>query len=298
MRMLPAIVCVLLASLAGGCATTPKAEVYDVTPTDVLRNIKCELREAYRNNEQLAGDWLSALQLSMKVSNSAGAGGGVSFIVPTNPGTLSIGMSSRLSGYGAKTERIYFTESLSKLNADVYDTICNDALYYQGKRIMLVGKIGFDELFARVRDTIELTNTNVTQLDYNLYFEISMSGSASARISSLPIGSDGFFGADVGADGEKGNNHSLQVTFYPPQPSYCPVPTINGSCPTLVYQVNQQTIQVGRRGRSAASTPAPAPRPVPSRGTAVPSRDELNRALDRNTTNTIVDNLRNNDVLN
>ncbi|MEZ5876817.1 MAG: hypothetical protein R3D43_03085 [Tepidamorphaceae bacterium] len=203
---------------------------------------------------------------------------------------LSIGLSSGISGYGAKTERIYFDESLAGLSDPVYETICDDALYFKGKRMMLLGKIGFAELFERIRDSITATNTNVTQLDYNLSFEISVTGDASASVSSIPIGNDSIFGARLSASGEKSNSHHLQVTFYPPQPSFCPVERVNGVCPTLVYQVNQKTIQVGRRGRAAESVATPAP--SASTRTQAPSRQELNRALDRNTTSTIIDNLR------
>lgn len=295
MRGLTGLFATALAGLLAACATTPQAEVYDVTPSDVLRNVKCELRTAYRDNADVAGDWLSALQISMKVYNSGDAGGGISFIVPTNPGTFSAGLSSRLSGYGSRTERIYFSESMQRLEQPVYDTICDDALYYRGKKVMLVGRIGFAELFERMRDTIEMTNTDISQLDYNLHFEIAMSGNASARISSLSIGDDGLFGADIFAGAEKANHHSLQVTFYPPKENYCPVALVNGVCPRLVYQVNRHTVQIGRRGRAAQAPSQPAPRPT--RSTGAPSREELNRALDRNTTSTIVDNLRDQNLL-
>ncbi|MCB1482845.1 MAG: hypothetical protein KDJ55_12970 [Rhodobiaceae bacterium] len=296
MRRVSGIIAATFAALVSGCATTPKATVYDVTPTDVLRNVKCELRDAYRDNADLAGDWLSALQISLKVFNTGDAGASANFVIPINPGVFSIGLSSGISGYGAKTERIYFNESLSGLSDPVYDTICDDALYFRGKRIMLLGKIGFADLFARIRESITATHTNVTQLDYNLSFEISMTGDASARVSSVPIGKDSIFGAGLSVGGEKSNSHHLQVTFYPPRPSYCPVELVNGACPQLVYQVNEKTIHVGRRGREAASVAAPKPKP--STRVQSPSRQELDRALDRNTTSTIVDNLRDQGITN
>ncbi|MCB1474002.1 MAG: hypothetical protein H6884_04680 [Rhodobiaceae bacterium] len=297
MRTAPVIAALIAACFAAGCATTPKKAIYDVTPTDVLRNIKCELRDAYRGNADLAGDWLAALQVSLKVFQTGDAGGGANLVIPLNPGALSIGVSSRVSGYGAKTERLYFSESLTGLSDPVYETICDDAQYYRGRKTMLLGAIGFSDLFARIRQTVTSTNTRLSQLDYNLSFEIAVAADGSANLSAIPAGGGNIFGASLSAGGEKTAGHSLQVTFYPPQQQYCPVAFVNGACPTLVYLVNGQEVRAKRGSRDARAT-APAPAPRAATRTQAPSQQTLDRALDRNTTSTIVDNLRDQGIVN
>lgn len=284
----------LAAILLAGCARVPQSTIYDVTPTDVLRNVKCELRSAYQANADLAGDWLSALQISLKVFQTGDAGGNANLVIPLNPGAFSVGLSSRISGFSAKTERIYFNESLPRLNDPVYETICDDALYFKGKQIMLIGEIGFAPLFQRIRQSVTATNTQITQLDYNLSFEVSLTGSGAATISALPVGGDGIFGASLSAGGEKAASHAMQVTFYPPLRQICPVDFVNGVCPQLVYQVNEKTVRTVRGQRSGQRTVTP----TPAARTQAPSQQDLNRALDRNTTSTIIDNLRDQGIAN
>ncbi len=247
-----------------GCATTPEFRDDEITTADVIASIKCELRDAawrLHPRNKWFEKWAAGLIVTLEVYQKGGQDSAASLVVPLNPGTFTIGLTSTTTGQATRTERIYFNEKLKKLNADT-TLYCPDGP--KDRHALLESHLGFADIFARSREAIDYANIKPHQLDYNIEFIIKRSGGASGAWAMIPVFRDRILSARLTVAAERNDTHAVKITLQPPPPE-CPVETINDQCPIAVYQVpakvaegNKRLLTESQRGEGVTRVTRPA----------------------------------------
>ncbi len=263
-----------------GCATLPHYEQDPLTTADVIRHIKCEFRSAaWRDHPEhmwLQG-WNAAFVVTLEVFHNGGQESDVSLVVPLNPGTFNLGLTSGLTGQATRTERIYFQERLDKLNGPT-DLNCPE----QGadrSSDRLGGRLGLLDLFNRALEAQRLAKIKPKQLDYNLDFVIKANGSVSPRFQLIPVFNDKTLSGGIRLLGARNDTDTLKITLDSPPPD-CPVELDRGKCPSPVYIVERPQLRAGARRAPGAT------------GVTPQDQDLLDRAQGRNLLQGIDDQLR------
>lgn len=297
MRWRSLIVCVMVSLLVLGCARLPSFNDTPVSTADIIRNIKCELRDAawgYTENSWVR-KWKASLIISLEVSHTGGLGVDNSWVWPASPGGIfAPGLLGGFSGQGTRTERINFNESLTQLGSD-QALLCgrDDPARYA----RLGGTIGIADLFARVGRTKEIANINPTQMDYNLDFVIKVNAGVTPKYSLIPIGSKSTYSGSLGWTGSTSDTQTLKLVLIPPapaeRPAACEQPLVYGRCPQPVYIVKLPEPGAGTtRMLPPGGTPLPTVRRGASPGVSVDDEDRLERGKSRNLLQGIDDQLR------
>jgi hypothetical protein len=294
-RVLPMFI--LAASLlVAGCATLPEYREPPISTADVILNIKCELRDAAWSDpaNSWVREWNAGLIISLLIDHNGFVDADASFVFPLNQGaTFPLALFGGLNGSANRTERIDFKENLTDLRNKLDLPCSRDE---PSHRARLGGKIGIEDLFARVTHAKDLAKINPKELNYNLDFVIRASASATPRFNMIPIGPEKTFTGSIKVGGSRTDTHTLKIVLQPPERvAGCPVPLSFGRCPTPVYNVDvpPPTAEAPKRrslesGRSRATTTS---QPV-TRGITPLEEDRLNAARGRNVLESIEDQLR------
>jgi hypothetical protein len=253
--------CVALSVLAG-CATLPPYPDDAVSTAEIVRHIKCELREAVwsKPGHEWLNTWNAALVLSLEVFHNGEVGADTAVVLPLgHGGSFLPNLTGTLSGQATRTERISFNESLSALRRD--PTLrCEERDTERYGR--LGGRLGIADLFERAGRTRKVANlTGLTQLDYNLDFIIKSNAGLAPRFLVVPIGHDRTIGGGVKLAGSNSDSQTLKLTLVPPAQG----PTSRG-------------LATGPRGAGPSLAPA--------------DEDRLERSKSRNLLESIDDKLR------
>jgi hypothetical protein len=231
----------IVSSLISGCATLPSYRDDAVSTADIIRHIKCELRDAawsHPGNEWVR-TWKAGLVLSLEVFHSGGIGSDNTWVFPMNQGaTFILGVVGGFSGQATRTERISFNESLRLLNSDP-KLLCRNEDPDMYAR--LGGELGIADLLKRVGRTKEVANINPTAMDYNLDFVIKKNGGLAPKFSLLPIGKEKTFTGTLAWTGSYSDTQTLKLTLVPPAEREaapaCARELVDGKCPLPVYIV-------------------------------------------------------------
>ena len=279
----------LATSIVAGCAKLPEYREDAVSTADIVLNIKCELREAAWSDprNQWVQTWNAGLILALEVTHSGGIDSDNTWVFPLNQGaTFILGLTGGFSGQATRTERVNFKEKLTDLHNDK-DLMCERE--DPGRYARLGGRLGIDDLFARVGLMQKDARINPKQLDYNLDFVIKKNATTTPKFNLVPIGKEKTYTGSLKWTGSRGDTHSLKITLEPPdRPAPgCPVPLSFGKCPIPVYNVTPPPEP--KEGLGPAARRA-APR---ARGGISPAEsDSLDRAQSRNLLQSIDDQLR------
>lgn len=230
---------VLLCCLAGGCVRPPEIREDVITTTDVILNIKCELRDALRRMRPHSAwmtksdaSWEAGFTVTLRVVAKGDLTGDASFVVPLSPGTFTVALTAGVSSEATRTETIDFTENLHRLlNFD----LCPSDVAADRRDILLEGRLGFADLVARAIASRQMADIKPTSLSYNLNFDIKKNGSVSPKFSLIPIGGSRTFGGGVSLVGTQTDTDSLKVVFTAPVVKVCKFTEVKGVCPLLVY---------------------------------------------------------------
>lgn len=208
--------CVALSMLAG-CATLPSYRDDAVSTAEIVRHIKCELREAAwsKPGHEWLHTWNAALVFSLEVFHNGEVGADTAVVLPiTHGGSFLANLTGGMSGQATRTERISFNESLAALRAD-RALRCQDRDTERYGR--LGGRLGIADLFERAGRTRKLANlTGLTQLDYNLDFIIKNNAGLEPRFLVVPIGNDRTIGGGLKLTGSNSDTQTLKLTLVPP----------------------------------------------------------------------------------
>jgi hypothetical protein len=272
------------AAFVFGCTSLPDMPQDGITTADVIRSIKCELRDAVwreRPTKYLAADWNAGIILTLAVYQNGGADGEASWVVPLTPGVFTGALSFQLVGEATRTERIEFQEKLSALRAN-QNLDCRSPAD-KDSRVLLGGHLGIRDIVERTDAAIKVADITPKQLDYNLSFVIKRNGSATPRFSMIPVGGDRTFSGNAKISGVRNDTHDLKITLTKASPkATCPVKLANGECPIPVYVVQRPDKEsvAGQRVRGT------------SRGLSPREQEDLSRDLTRNILQGIDEQLR------
>ena len=121
MGVFRALLACVASSVIAGCATLPSYREDAVSTAEIVRHIKCELRDAvwsHPGNEWVR-TWKAGLVLTLEVFHTGGVDSDNTWVFPLNQGaTFILGVTGGFSGQANRTERISFNESLVALNTD------------------------------------------------------------------------------------------------------------------------------------------------------------------------------------
>jgi len=184
------------ASVIAGCATLPEFREDPLTTADVVRHIKCELRDAayaYPGNEWVQ-KWKATFTLTLDVQHDGTLDLDATWVFPLNLGGLfSINPTGRIFGQGTRTERINWYEAIDELNGVSMPWCSGEE---PGRFARLGGKLGIADLLERVALSMKVANIrtdHLSNLDYDLDFQIKKTGSLLPRFAMIPIGKEKTF---------------------------------------------------------------------------------------------------------
>lgn len=230
-------VCILsLAPLINGCATLPEPPEDALEVAELVRNIKCELRNAAWMDvkNDWVREWNAALTVSLIIDHQGGitTDGTWTFPLPQG-GNFILGVTAGATGSANRTERLSFNENLTKLNQDKKLRCVKSSDIYFSR---LSGNLGFDKVFERARKAITVARVALNQLDYNIDFVIKKEGSLNPKWTLIPIGTDRKFSGGIKWSGSRTDTHTLKVVLQPPKEP-CKVKDQYGNCASPVYNV-------------------------------------------------------------
>ena len=284
--------------LLTGCATLPEYREPPISTAEVILNIKCELRDAaWSNPENMwVREWNAGLVLSLLIDHNGGVDADASVVFPLSQGaTFPLALFGGATGSANRTERIDFKENLTDLR-NKHDLQCSRER--PDRHARLGGRLGIEDLFARVTHAKEIAKINPKELNYNLDFVIRASASATPKFNLIPIGPEKTFTGSLKVGASRTDTHTLKIVLQPPERlAGCPVPLSFGRCPTPVYNVDipppVTNSSPGRRRSFEPGTRRSAPSAQPStRGITPFEENRLDAARGRNVLESIEDQLR------
>jgi hypothetical protein len=296
----PLLACVVSLAVAG-CATLPSYRDDALSTADVVRHIKCELRDAawaHPGNEWVR-TWKAGLVLTLEAFHNGGLDSDNTWVFPLNHGaTFVLALTGGFSGQANRTERISFNESIAFLNSDPQLLCSNEE---PARFARLGGELGIADLLERTGRTRDVAHlTNLTQMDYNLDFVIKKAAGLNPRFNLVPIGKEKTFSGGLRWAGSTSDTQTLKITLIPPaeraRGPTCARELVDGQCPLPVYIIEEPNEAPSTRGAPGTRRSAP-PLAVPSvRGPAPgitrSDEDRLERGKSRNILESIDDQLR------
>jgi hypothetical protein len=243
---------VVLACIAStvicGCAKLPEYRDPPITTAEVIRNVRCELRDAIGSdpqNQWLLADktrgWNVKLNFTFEVNHIGDLStGDNTWTFPMNQlATFSLMFTAGVRGTGTRSENIEFDQSLKKLSND-RELHCPEG--HGGRYARLGGYLGIADLLERATLSRSDAYNDYTKLAYSLEFVISKSGGLTPRFNLIPIGKEKTFTGSARWVGSNADTHKLQITFSPPGDP-CSVISDgqawpDSRCPTPFYEVS------------------------------------------------------------
>ena len=228
-----------------------------------------------------AKSWEAGFTVTLNVVARSDLGADAGFVFPLTPGIFSVALTAGGYTQATRTETFDFTENLGELLA--FDRCPEDIV--NNHYILLEGRLGFEDILARVLASRDIAKLQLTSLAYNLDFDIEKGGSTNPSFSLIPIGASNIFGGGISFAAKRTNSNTLRVVFSPPVLSTCHFPEVLDKfkvCPQLVMVLDSDkkgiTARDGRRGGA-----------VPGGGTE--------RRVDPGATQQRLDNLKGRNVL-
>jgi hypothetical protein len=164
-----AYLCGLVCFSLAGCLTLPQYLHDSVTTAEIVRHVRCEMRNAVlaQGDSAWLRKWTAAYIFEFEVYQTGGADADTTFVYPLNQGaTFPLAAAAGFSGNGTRTERIYYDEKLSAIGG--FNNCRPDE---GGHKRGLGGSLGIRDLFQRAERSLreaDLSHQNLTQLDYNV----------------------------------------------------------------------------------------------------------------------------------
>lgn len=235
-----ALYCGIASLSIAGCVGLPQYFHDSVTTAEVVRHVRCEMRNAVRAQgpDAWIAKWNAAFIFEFEVFQTAGADADTTFVFPLNQGaTFPLAAAAGFTGNGTRTERIYYDEKLAAIKEFKK---CSPEEGVRGTG--LGGSLGIGDLFQRAERSLrqaELSDENLTQLDYNVNYVLKATGSVTPKFQLVPIGPERTFTGSLKLGGEYRDTQLLKITLKPPKKKEkCEYPTREG-CATPVFVVGQ-----------------------------------------------------------
>lgn len=240
---------ILPAAVLAGCAVLPEYREEPLTTADVIRHIKCELRDAawrYPQNQWIR-DWTVGLVFELKANHAGGLdANSETWTFPLNHGAIfAVAVNGGFNGAATRTERISFKVGLNEINSQGLACLDEES----GRYALLGGRLGIADLFERAGQTMQaakVVEERFTSLNYNLQFVIKKNAGVTPRFSLIPIGKEKTFSGPLAWSGSREDTQGVEITLTPPvRQARCRVSPEPGkpwpdddACPSAVYVVS------------------------------------------------------------
>lgn len=294
MRVWSRLVAAVIPLSLGGCATLPEMQEDAVETAEVVRNIKCEFRDAVWQGKSphdwLAG-WNGAFVVTLAVNHKGTGTVDSNLVHPLNVGG-NFSLPIVFTGYGeaTRTEKITFKEKIADLK-EVKSIKCPSDPGIDKRHALLGGEIGIADLLDRAREARKVAGIRPSNLDYTLNFRIVKTGNIGPRFSLVPVGVNTLT-AGAKWEGNRERTHTLNVTLQPNPPEclFKDLEKRTGVCPDFVVSIpldppKTSTVLPPETGGPPGAQPRVpfetiVPRPTKP-GVSRPAEDALDRALTR-----------------
>lgn len=213
------IIGALSAVLLTACVTVPSLHTDELTPSDIARNIKCELADAVWHSPDRHAwldKWNGTVTLFLKVYKKGDASGELNLAIPLDPGSVTPTLAFGVSSEATRTVQLQFFEQMSDLR---YYPSCGNR---SGTRL-LESDLGVREWLDSVRLANYHASIKTDQIDYTVDFLIKKNLAPSARFSLIPIG-ERIFGANAKLDLQAQYTHNLKLVLKKPAAKTKPEP--------------------------------------------------------------------------
>jgi hypothetical protein len=249
-RLVPACA---VASVIAGCATLPEFHEPPPTTAEIVRHVRCELRDALKipGNEWLTDPktWLVKLSFTFDIQHSGDVSTDNNFTFPLNAGaTFGINFTGGVTGTGNRTENMEFDQRLQQLRDDK-SLHCPDEQL--GRYDRLAGYLGIADLLERAsrsREKTPMQAGSISKLAYTVEFIIKRNGTVTPKFNLIPIGTEKAYTGSAKWLGSRSDTQKLVLTFTPSpdKEEDCDVVVADlgapwmapRRCPAPVYQVN------------------------------------------------------------
>lgn len=263
-------------SLLAACAAVPRLPYEGgVGVADVIRNVKCELADAVRDNaakHTWLRTWAAGVELTLDVIESGGAGIDAEIVVPLD--------STTDGSLGANLQRFRRAESISSITftttlAAVAEQEC--VAIPDEKRHLLRGELGLKIWLARAAEAIDATGiTNQTSgVGYIIEFGVISSGGLDPGFRLLKLDKIGDLKVGVNGGGSfsasRDDTHTLNIAIAPIYPIV----------PQQVYvtNLNELNLATAAPGKSAKAAKGTAASPVRPAGVPQSTQQDLNNII-------------------
>ncbi|WP_350333447.1 hypothetical protein [Coralliovum pocilloporae] len=233
-----------------GCASVPRPKAWNITTTDVIKNIRCELMNAawrkHPENKALLNGWGVDVDLTLKVFQKSGLSADAAFVVPLNPGTFTIGLSAGTTGDATRSERIQFSERINDLNREIAPLACDHSSDSKGKRALL-SDLRIADFLGGALDSKNKAKIDISTLTYTVNFALTVDAGANPQLSAIPLGNSRTFGGNLNWSATQTDTHTLALNFAKLPKASCEVKEVDGKCPLPVYLVKDDRTRTVQR---------------------------------------------------
>ena len=215
----------MAASVIAGCATLPEYRDEPIKTADVVRHVRCELRDAIRTNlggnRWLLNDkkkgWNVKLSFDLWVDHSGDISTGDNvWVFPLNHGaTFLLTLTGGVTGTASRRENIEYDQKLQKLESDPSLDCPGEDL---GRYAQLSGYLGIADLIERASRSKEVAtdNAELSKLAYTLEFVVRKTGGLTTKFNLIPVGKEKSFTGSPKWVGTRSDTQRLTLTFAPP----------------------------------------------------------------------------------
>jgi hypothetical protein len=196
------------------CGTAPTTRLeYAADATDVVINIRCQLREASERVAFLREGygWSALAVLNLTMVNNASIGGGPSLSTPLGRKVLGLGAGVGYGGRASSTVNFGFAQDLSRPEA----IPCEDKGDRQRPRLQ--GDLKIVDWLLSFEKTMTAAEISTPAMSHEISFSVTRSASGDASLIAIPVGGSLLsVGGDVAGSATDEHTLILSYTRNPP----------------------------------------------------------------------------------
>lgn len=227
------------------CASVPSLPYeHGVGVVDILRNVKCELAQAYADNVShypWLANWAAGIELTLDVTEARNGGATAQILVPIHvTDSFRIGADARRQARGQSVSSVTFSTTLAGLS----QTECASHMAEKGPEPLLKGNLGLKTWITRAAEAIEAAGIaqQTDGLGYIIEFGIESHAGIDPGFNIIRVG-DYELGASAGLSASREDTHTLNIAMAP----------IRAVAPAPVYVTNLSGPQPQTRAPSGAT---------------------------------------------
>jgi hypothetical protein len=228
MRRFPAVILAVVLSFLGACNASPDVrDVTQIDTVDIIRNIRCETRNAVASYPP--GHWIHETAIAYGFTFNAvernGLSGGLGFAFPVAPaGKWILGLDAGVSRHREGESVVDMGEVLGNLK-----TLDCSTPYTPAHGYPITGQVGIRDVVDRFVAVNAFPGVLQKKFTRSLRYELRVNGGLRPSISVIPA-TGHVRDANLNASAERQDVHKLLIALVAPSktPVRAPAPTKDG----------------------------------------------------------------------